>query len=238
MKETLGAIESGKLYQPYYENVEPEKKGLSYVLVSGGPDSAGVLNLVHRQSIYRDTGEEVRGLFVNFGQPYYEQELEAAKKVAIDAGVIIEELQIPCISEAYRDKGELGYPIFRELLPTVIGAAALHAIFNGAGTLYHGNILEDEKDIPGTLKFFEKMQEAINALPGAEDFKIIIPFRDIPKAEVFVRALELDVQFTHTVSCLQEGGHCGKCRACLRRAQAFQEADIHDPTSYIEDPLK
>ena len=48
-------------------------------------------------------------------------------------------------------------------------------------------------------------------------------------------AIEMGVDFAHTMSCYDPGDglrHCGRCDACLLRKKGFAGAGIDDPTDY------
>lgn len=210
--------------------------GANYVLLSGGPDSATVLMQKHIESITLG-GAPTKALFVNFGQPYLQRELPAAEKVAARTGlgVDLDVLDIPVLSEIFKGKGELGYPIFRELLPLTLVLATLHVRNQGGSELAHGQIREDEIDIPGTNRFFTQLGKALNNLLATEGgFSLQIPFGDTPKSTVFEIGIETNADLRDSVSCLKggEGSHCGQCRACIRRKEAFKVAGVADNTSY------
>ena len=61
------------------------------------------------------------------------------------------------------------------------------------------------------------------------------PLINLKKAEIIRRGLELDVDYSLTVSCYQaddQGRACGKCESCQFRRKGFAEARVADPTNY------
>jgi 7-cyano-7-deazaguanine synthase len=64
---------------------------------------------------------------------------------------------------------------------------------------------------------------------------IVAPFSDLHKADVIRRGAELGVPFELTLSCMNPAGteHCGLCSKCRERRDAFIEAGVPDPTTYI-----
>lgn len=203
-----------------------------YVLLSGGPDSS---TLVHELSRSR----EITCLYINFGQPYLERELASARMITKRLKIPLEEIIVPSIGHYFVGLGEYGHVILREIIEISYGMASAYARFHGGKVLYHANIAEDVDDIPGLAEFFPTLQHAINLMPGGQDFRIESPYILVRKAEVFERACELNVPLDLTWSCLRPGEtHCGTCRSCRRRMQAFSGADIPDITQYATKLIK
>lgn len=82
--------------------------------------------------------------------------------------------------------------------------------------------------------FVEAMSEAMKE--GTYDgITIIAPYTDITKADIAKRGAGLGVNFNNTYSCYKGGElHCGRCGTCVERKEAFELAEIPDPTSYAE----
>lgn len=85
-----------------------------------------------------------------------------------------------------------------------------------------------------TPQFFEAMSRALS-LGLASPIAIEAPFASMHKAEVIRLGASLDVPFELTLSCMQpvDGLHCGRCSKCRERREAFAEAGVEDPTSYL-----
>ncbi len=59
------------------------------------------------------------------------------------------------------------------------------------------------------------------------------PFVNLRKQDLVRRGRELGVDFSHTWSCYKGGQvHCGRCGTCVERREAFQLANVADPTEY------
>lgn len=87
---------------------------------------------------------------------------------------------------------------------------------------------------PEALQAFEN---AVNVATERDDFVIDTPFIHQSKQSVLNVAEAIGVPLGETRSCLKESDtHCGECRGCLRRQQAFFLSDVEDPTDYI-DPV-
>ena len=69
------------------------------------------------------------------------------------------------------------------------------------------------------------------------DMELLRPFIDSDKAAIAKRGVELGIDFTETWSCYKGGDvHCGVCGTCVERREAFQLADLEDPTAYEQTP--
>lgn len=66
---------------------------------------------------------------------------------------------------------------------------------------------------------------------------IIAPFIDRSKADIALRALELDVPLHLTWSCYKGGEkHCGRCGTCVERLEAINEAQTYLLVEGVADP--
>ncbi|MBR1272179.1 7-cyano-7-deazaguanine synthase [Bradyrhizobium sp. AUGA SZCCT0222] len=198
----------------------------AYVLTSGGPDSA-TLAFDLAQDV------DVSCIFINFGQPYLERELEAARALSARLKSPLIELAVPQLSDNFVDCGQFGYVILREVIEATYGLAAAYVRMHGGNKLFHGTIAEDIDDLPGFTEFFVQYQKAIRCLPNAANFELKTPYLETRKADVFAIGRKLGVPFEATWSCLLPGEkHCGRCRACRRRREAFMKIQLPDPTEY------
>lgn len=112
------------------------------------------------------------------------------------------------------------------------------AVANGdeaVGTAVHGGdhfIYPDCR--PSFIEKFAAMQN--EALAGVAQIELYTPFLNKTKADIAAEGARLDVAFGDTWSCYKGGEiHCGRCGTCVERREAFDLADITDPTVY-EDP--
>ncbi|MFZ5376618.1 MAG: 7-cyano-7-deazaguanine synthase [Patescibacteria group bacterium] len=214
-------------------NNSKEKRGKSFVLISGGPDSKTLLNEVIRTNV--PSGIETQAIFINFGQPYLLQELTSARLVATNCRVLLNEIIVPGLSHAFVGTGEFGYIIFRNVIEASYGIAASFARYHGAERLYHANIKEDVDDLPWMPEFFKRLSDMVNVIEDTSQLSIMSPYLSTPKAEVFEHASEMGVKLSDSWSCLTPGKtHCGVCRSCLRRKNAFKAAGLKDETIYNE----
>ena len=69
----------------------------------------------------------------------------------------------------------------------------------------------------------------------ADDHKVKLttPFQAFSKADICQLGYKLKVPFSLTWSCYNgKEKHCGKCGTCIERKEAFQLAQLEDPTDY------
>jgi 7-cyano-7-deazaguanine synthase len=84
-----------------------------------------------------------------------------------------------------------------------------------------------------TPQFFSALNAALS-LGLAAPIEISAPFADLHKGDVVKIGAQLGVPFELTLSCMNPLGttHCGLCSKCRERRDAFQDAGVHDPTTY------
>lgn len=81
-------------------------------------------------------------------------------------------------------------------------------------------------------EFADAMATAIR-LADWEQIELIRPFVDWTKADIVRRGAELKIPFELTWSCYKgQALHCGRCGTCIERREAFDLAQLPDPTSY------
>jgi len=67
--------------------------------------------------------------------------------------------------------------------------------------------------------------------------KIRGPLIHMSKGEIIQKGIELGVDYSITHSCYDpssDGKACGRCDSCLLRKKGFAEANIPDPTTYVQ----
>ena len=67
-----------------------------------------------------------------------------------------------------------------------------------------------------------------------DDIKIKAPLIDMTKKEIVEKGHQIDAPMDLSYSCYNGSRkHCGVCESCKRRRRAFEQADIDDPTEYL-----
>lgn len=85
---------------------------------------------------------------------------------------------------------------------------------------------------PAFTEAFEKMQA--KAIEGFGNIQLLTPFIKYSKSDIVREGQNADTPFKQTWSCYKGGDiHCGTCGTCVERKEAFQLADIEDPTIYL-----
>ena len=218
------------------------------VLLSGGMDSATCLAVaVH-------DGFEAHALTVRYGQRHG-VEVDRARLIAKGLGAaahrILEvDLASPGASSLTdpaldvpraTTHDEIGSTIPSTYVParnTVLLAVALSwAEALGAHDLFLGVNAVDYSGYPDCRgEFLEAFERLANVATrsGVEGrpFRIHAPLLTLSKAAIVLRAAELGVDLSVTVSCYDpspQGVPCGACDACRLRVRGFREAGIRDP---------
>jgi len=222
----------------------------TYVICSGGLDS---VTLAYK--IAASEAHELAGLIsFDYGQRH-KKELSFAARAAEALGVSHDIIDISYIGtklsgSALTDSTHVDVPDghYAEetmritvvpnrnaiMLTIAYGIAAA----NNAGavaTAVHGGdhfIYPDCR--PGFIHAFEDMQN--RALDGFAQVQLYTPFLNRSKADIAAEGAALNVPFADTWSCYKGGEHhCGRCGTCVERREAFNLADVDDPTVY-DDP--
>jgi len=223
-------------------------KNKAMVVLSGGQDSTICLYwaLINHQ--------EVKAISFNYGQKH-SIELESAKKIAKLAKVEHTIIDVPNILKSrspltnsnetleeysnYKqmdkvigDRVELTFVPMRNAFFLTLSANI--ALANNINTLIAGVCQQDNANYPDCRDNFIKSQQlTINLALGTTDFEIVTPLMFMTKKESILLAEKMQgcmeaLSYSHTC---YAGVYppCGKCHACVLRAQGFKEAKIPDP---------
>ena len=89
---------------------------------------------------------------------------------------------------------------------------------------------------PEFISMFQNLANvATKAGVDGARFTIQAPLLHLGKAEIIQAGIELDVDYSLTVSCYQltdQGAACGRCDSCVLRQRGFMAANVKDPTTY------
>ena len=226
--------------------MQRKRKKHCIVLLSGGLDSATVLNIALKEY-------QVTALVFDYGQRH-KFEISAAKKIAdkydislrlikIDLGqfgnsALTDDIEVPKNQEIGKEIPITYVPVRNTIfLSYALAYAEVNNIFNifiGVNALDYSGYPDCR---PEFIEAFEKMaNEGTKFAQGNEKIKIHTPLIDLTKAEIISTGTDLDVDYKLTHSCYDpsvDGLSCGECDACILRKEGFIAAGISDPTNYI-----
>jgi 7-cyano-7-deazaguanine synthase len=213
------------------------------VLVSGGMDSVTALYDAH------DTQKVVGALSYFYGSKHNSRELPFAAFHAKKLAVPHTCMRLDFIGEFFRsDLLETGGSIpeghyedasmkktvvpFRNGILLSIAAGFAESL--GAEGIVIAAHAGDHAIYPDCREdFMISMAEAIRAGTYSQ-LALTRPFIRMSKAQIARRGFDLGIDYSQTWSCYVGGKlHCGKCGTCVERREAFSEAGIPDPTSYL-----
>jgi 7-cyano-7-deazaguanine synthase len=90
---------------------------------------------------------------------------------------------------------------------------------------------------PAFIEAFEAVARVGNEGFTVDGFAVVAPYLTFSKADIVARGAALGVPFAETWSCYRGGErHCGRCGTCVERIEAFELADVPDPTPYETVP--
>ena len=226
-------------------------KKKAVVLLSGGLDSTTTLAIAKKE------GFEVYALSFDYGQRH-RIELEQAQKIAKNFGVI--EHQIITIDlrqfggsaltdlidvPTHREEKTMSEEIPVTYVPArntiFLSFCLAYAEVNNAPHIFLGVNAVDYSGYPDCrpefIAAFEKLANLATkaSVEGKEKLKIHTPLIQLTKAEIILKGIELDVDYSLTRSCYKpesDGKACGICDSCQLRLRGFNEAGLEDPLNY------
>jgi len=225
--------------------MEPTKNK-AVVVLSGGMDSATALYQAIKD------GFEIYAISFDYGQKH-RKELDFAKKLTEKVGAkehhVVDLTNITSLisNSSLTSDQEVpeGHYAQENMKSTVVpnrnmimsSIAAGYAVNIGAKAIYLGVHSGDHFIYPDCRPQFIRALELAIYL-GNEGFcdkelQVITPFMYLTKAQLAMRGAQLGVPYELTWSCYKgQDKHCGKCGTCVERKEAFELANIKDPTQY------
>jgi 7-cyano-7-deazaguanine synthase len=226
-------------------------KKKAIVLLSGGLDSATTLAIAKKE------GFDVYALSFDYGQRH-RIELQQAQKIAKKFGVIDHQIITIDLRQfggsALTDSIDVptyrGEKLMREEIPITyvparntifLSFCLAYAEVNNASHIFLGVNAVDYSGYPDCrpefIEAFEKLANLATkiSVERKEKLKIHTPLIQLTKAEIILKGIELDVDYSLTHSCYkpESGGKaCGICDSCQLRLRGFKEAGLKDPVNY------
>ena len=217
-------------------------KRKTVLIYSGGMDSTVLLYDLLAE------GDEVATLSINYGQRH-RRELEAAEAIAGCLGVEHHTADLsalrPLLAGSSQTSAGIAVPHGHYAAETMkltvvpnrnmlmLAVAGAWAISRKADCVAYAAHAGDHAIYPDCREEF--VRPLAQALENADwhRVKIARPFIEMTKAEICALGSRLVVPFGVTYSCYEgRERHCGKCGTCVERKEAFQLANVNDPTDY------
>lgn len=219
---------------------------LAIVILSGGLDSVVLAHLLQREN------HELHCISFDYGQRHA-KELEYSRRAAARLGARHEVVDIRGVGallggSALTDDSIAvphGHYAAPSMATTIVPNrnAIFLTIAYGAAVARNAQIVAtavhsgDHFIYPDCraefLESFKKMQRLAIAGCGDENLELRAPFVHYSKTYIVQVGALLDVAFEETWSCYEGGEiHCGQCGTCVERIEAFERADVYDPTEY------
>ena len=214
------------------------------VLFSGGLDSTVLATQMKQEAT------ETRLLSIDYGQRHA-KELDHSQKVADHLGLVHEILKLPQLGQilgrsSLTDKSITlpeGHYAEESMKSTVVpnrnmillALAGGHALSLGFDTIAYAAHAGDHTIYPDCRpEFADAMNKALG-LADWNDLNLHRPYVEMTKSDLVSLGEELNAPLQLTWSCYAGGEiHCGKCGTCVERKEAFELANITDPTKYEE----
>lgn len=208
------------------------------LILSGGMDSTTLAyDLVNQ-------GYDVEALSFNYGQRH-SKELESAMTTCLKLKIPHKVVDITSINQLLQGSALTsdidvpeGHYADENMKATVvpnrnmimISLAVGYAVSQEAKYVATAVHVGDHAIYPDCRKeFIEKLNE-VTKIANYRPVELLTPYIDIDKGDIAIKGKELEVEYENSWTCYKgEEKPCGKCGACVERAEAFEKAEIKDP---------
>lgn len=217
----------------------------SVIIYSGGLDSTVLLYHL------LDVGHELHALSIDYGQrhrcelaaaaniccvrgvPHATADLSAIQPLLAGSSLTSPEIEV---AEGHYTEESMKSTIVPNRNMIFLALATGHALSISAGQVAYAAHSGDHAIYPDCRNEFADAMAAAMALADWKTIELSRPFVDWTKAEIVRRGHDLGVPFAETWSCYKGGKlHCGRCGTCIERREAFDLAEVEDPTPYASD---
>lgn len=217
------------------------KKEKAVVVISGGMDSTVALYWA------KERYAEVQPIHFLYGSKHSERELPCARKQCEKLGLNLKVVSLPLndlfvssllkggenIPEGHYQEETMKSTVVPFRNGIMLSIAGGYAESLGYDYVVLGNHAGDHAIYPDCRgAFIDAMNEAL-FVGTYNKIQIVSPFCNLTKSDIVKEGEKLGVDFSLTYSCYKgKALHCGKCGTCTERKEAFQLAEVKDPTIY------
>ena len=215
------------------------------VLCSGGMDSVTALHWARREH------NLVAAVSFDYGAKHNARELPFAREHAAGLGVRHELITLDFVERLfasdllksggavpdghYEEKvmKQTVVPFRNAIMLSIACGFAESAGAEGLVIAAHGG---DHAIYPDCREEFMRAMADAMRLGTYAGIKLLRPFIAMNKGRIAAEGMRLGVDFSRTWSCYKGGEvHCGTCGTCVERREAFLEAGVADPTTYLSN---
>ncbi len=215
------------------------------IVYSGGLDSTVLLYHL------RASGHELHALSIDYGQrhrceldraadlceelgiPHPTADLSAIQPLLAGNSLTSPEIEV---AEGHYTEESMKSTVVPNRNMIFLALATGHALSIKAGQVAYAAHFGDHAIYPDCRNEFAEAMAAAIRIADWNPVELVRPFVDWTKADIVRRGAELGVPFARTWSCYKGGAqHCGRCGTCIERREAFDLAEIEDPTPYVAD---
>jgi 7-cyano-7-deazaguanine synthase len=206
-------------------------------LISGGLDSATLIAWAANE------GYDQLALFVNYGQDNFDHEFACARINTQQFGVPLEVVDIASLRGSFVGRFPFPINLYDCEVKNPLGQIttfAMSALVAGIGVLaerytlmlgIHHTDMEHRPVLQRTMKALEDVVNVVvESFTEDKTFRLLLPFKDMHRADVIQTGLKLGVNYLNTWSCHETSDvPCGMCEGCAERKEAFEQAGASDP---------
>lgn len=220
------------------------KEFQAVIVFSGGMDSITLLHHTIRQ------GYNAYGISFYYGQRH-EKELEFAKYwgeklcvqwhrvdisfmklLAGNSALLAPNMPLPYEHYTHENQKITVVPNRNMVMLSIAIAWAENM---GIGKVFFAPHINDKSIYPDCRREFVEALDRASRLGTYNKVEISAPFIQMYKYEIVQVGQKLRVDYGKTWTCYEgREKHCGRCATCQERKEAFQKADVVDPTEYEE----